>query len=216
MLSLAGCTYTARYESEPAGATVYLDGVPMGTTPLELELDSNRTSSYTLRFVLEGYEPKTQVISRTPNGGSVTFQNTYATASGQATTYASANVYDYGGSVRAYGNASTDVTATGMQFTTTSTVPTFSWPSRFFCELRPRVDGAAQAAPPPPPAPRPAPPPPAPRPAPPPPPEPAPVPPPPAPTTAPSSKPAFCGSCGKRLALNAKFCGGCGRRTETP
>ncbi len=67
------------------------------------------------------------------------------------------------------------------------------------------------------PAPRPTPPPPPPA-APPPPTRPAPPPPEPTPPPppAPSSKPAFCGACGARLAASTKFCGGCGARVEAP
>lgn len=67
--------------------------------------------------------------------------------------------------------------------------------------------------PPPPPTPPPVP---APTPRPTPPAPPRPAPPPPAPTTAPPTKPAFCGSCGTKLALAAKFCGSCGARAEAP
>lgn len=217
----SGCTYTARYESEPAGARVHVDGVYRGLSPLELEMDSYRSSSYTLRFELEGYEPRTQVISPTPDGGSVTFQNTWGTANVQATTYGSSRTYDYGAGARTYGNANTNVTATGTQFTTTSTVPTYTWPSRFFCELRPRAGGTAPPPPSPPPRPTPPPPPqPAPRPTPPPPmPSPRPAPPPPPPEPAPTppkeshAEPrprAFCGGCGARRSEGARFCGTCG------
>lgn len=225
LLMLSGCTYTARYESEPAGARVHVDGVYRGLSPLELEMDSYRSSSYTLRFELEGYEPRTQVISPTPDGGSVTFQNTWGTANVQATTYGSSRTYDYGAGARTYGTANTNVTATGTQFTTTSTVPTYTWPSRFFCELRPRAPGGA-APPPPTPSPQPAPrptppprPPSAPSPTPPPPPRPAPPPlPPPEPPPTPSQESraepprpgAFCGGCGARRSDGARFCGTCG------
>ena len=137
MLLLSGCTYTARYESEPAGARVHVDGVYRGLSPLELEMDSFRSSSYTLRFELEGYRPATQVISPTPDGGTVTFSNTWGTANVQARTHGEQRVYDYGARPTVRGTQTTNVTATGTQFTVTNTQPTYTWPTRFFCELVP-------------------------------------------------------------------------------
>lgn len=228
---LSGCTYTARYESEPAGARVHVDGVYRGLSPLELEMDSFRSSSYTLRFELEGYRPATQVISPTPDGGTVTFQNTWGTANVQATTYGQQRVYDYGARPTVRGTQTTNVTATGTQFTVTNTQPTYTWPTRFFCELVPLEPQAQRSSttpsapprpsppptPPPPPAPtpRPAPSPaPTPRPTPPARTPPPPAPPPSPPTQEPHAEPprpgVFCGGCGARRVEGARFCGGCG------
>lgn len=214
---LAGCTYTARYESEPAGARVHVDGVYRGLSPLELEMDSFRSSSYTLRFELEVYRPATQVISPTPDGGSVTFTNTWGTANVQATTYGQQRAYDYGAGPSVRGTQTTNVTATGTQFTTTNTQPTYTWPSRFFCELVPlepqaqRSSASPRPSPPPTPptqpapAPRPAP---SPRPA--PPPAPPPSPPPQETRAEPPGPRVLCGGCGAPGSEGARFCGGCG------
>lgn len=212
---LTGCTYSARYETEPAGATVYIDGVPMGTTPLELELSAMRETSYTLRFTLEGYRSATQVISPTPDGGSVTFSNTWSATNVQARTYGEQRYYDYGARPTVRGTQTTNVTATGAQFTTTNTVATTTWPSRFFCQLEPvspvarpapAVVPPARPPPPPPPALRQTPP----VPPPPPPPTPSLPPPPPSPRAAPLRPGAFCGRCGARRADGARHCGACG------
>jgi hypothetical protein len=189
-LSLAGCSYTAHYQSSPSGARVYIDGVLMGVSPLD-------TDPYFLKFELDGYESATQVISPTIYGGGVTL-NTFVTASSV--------------SFAATPNAATYVWPTKFSVTlrprqgTTQTVAAV-----------PAPPPAPVPRPTPPPPPRPTPPPvPAPTPRPTPPAPPRPAPPPPAPTTAPPTKPAFCGSCGTKLALAAKFCGSCGARAEAP
>jgi len=49
------------FASDPAGAKVYVNGVPRGTTPINLKLESNKT--YTIEFKKEGYETKTYTIT---------------------------------------------------------------------------------------------------------------------------------------------------------
>ncbi|MCO5170078.1 MAG: PEGA domain-containing protein [Planctomycetes bacterium] len=194
-----GCTYTARFESEPPGATVYIDGVSKGVTPLELELLNTDEGSYTLRITLAGHDPVTQVVSPVPDGGSVTFTNSYGTADVQATTYTRATSYDYGNmGTRSRATTSTYASAAGTTTTITNTIPTYTWPKRFFFKLRPSSSGSpgwgstpatsspATTSPPP-------------------------WSPPPRPSEA-RAQPAFCGQCGARLGTGVLFCGGCGAK----
>lgn len=186
LAATSGCTYTARYDSEPAGATVYIDGVPKGVTPLVLELPNTDGGSYTLRVTLAGYEQITQVVSPVPDGGSMTLTNTHSTASVLANTHAQANVYNYGSlGASGRGTASTYATGTGTSTTITNTIPTYTWPTRFFFALKPTASTSPWAAPTP------------------------------ASTAAPASsgsRAAFCGQCGARLGAGVRFCAGCGAR----
>lgn len=184
-----GCTYKARFDSDPPGATVYIDGVPRGVTPLELELPENE-GSYTLRIARDGYEPITQVVSPVPDGGSVTFSNTFATANVQATTQARTNSNGYGASgVSTRGTANTHAFGTGTTTTITNTLPTYTWPTRFFFTLRPsspasspwpRTQPAGGGSP----------------------------------RTSATPARRFCGSCGTPLQASPRYCGTCGARTE--
>ena len=49
------------FNSDPTGAQVYVNGSPMGTTPINLKLESKRT--YTIEFKKDGYDPKTYTIT---------------------------------------------------------------------------------------------------------------------------------------------------------
>lgn len=49
------------FSSTPSGAQVYVNGVPRGTTPVNLKLESKRT--YTIEFKKEGYETRTYTIT---------------------------------------------------------------------------------------------------------------------------------------------------------
>ncbi len=49
--------------SQPAGATVYLNGAPVGQTPLDFEVKDLGTPN-TLRVRLEGYEDETERVMR--------------------------------------------------------------------------------------------------------------------------------------------------------
>ena len=58
------CEGELTLESQPNGAEVSLDGVVIGSTPLQKRLNAGR---YSLRFELEGYEPLRQPLELTPN-----------------------------------------------------------------------------------------------------------------------------------------------------
>jgi hypothetical protein len=65
-LGCAGCATTAmtKIDSSPQGAQVYLDGVAVGKTPLDLELDNTlQAGSRTLRFEAPGYDVLNTTIS---------------------------------------------------------------------------------------------------------------------------------------------------------
>ena len=51
-----GTSNKVDFSSEPQGAKVYLNGVLMGTTPVNLKLESKRT--YYIEFKKEGYETR--------------------------------------------------------------------------------------------------------------------------------------------------------------
>lgn len=57
-----GPTQTVRVSSEPAGATVYLNGEEQGATPLELDLD--RDARYVLRLEHPSHTPQSRTLRR--------------------------------------------------------------------------------------------------------------------------------------------------------
>jgi len=69
LLSLSGCFATVfkgrnssvEMTSVPDGATVYVDGVPAGQTPVKVRLKSS--TSHTVEFKKDGYKPVTKQIS---------------------------------------------------------------------------------------------------------------------------------------------------------
>lgn len=62
-----GSTEGVNFSSEPKGAEVYVNGVLMGTTPLSIELKSNK--SYTIQFKKDGFLTKSVVINNTIGAG---------------------------------------------------------------------------------------------------------------------------------------------------
>lgn len=55
------------FSSDPSGAKVYVNGGLMGTTPVNLKLESKRT--YTIEFKKDGYEPRTYTITNSVGAG---------------------------------------------------------------------------------------------------------------------------------------------------
>lgn len=53
--------------SEPQNAEVYVNGIKMGTTPVELSLKADK--SYTIEFRKEGYESVTRVVNTKVGAG---------------------------------------------------------------------------------------------------------------------------------------------------
>lgn len=62
-----GSTDSVNFSSDPSGAKVYVNGNLLGTTPVELELKSNKT--YTIEFKKDGYESKTVVLNNSVGAG---------------------------------------------------------------------------------------------------------------------------------------------------
>ncbi len=56
-----GTSNSVNFASDPAGAEVYVNGVPRGTTPINLKLESKQT--YTIEFKKEGYDTRTYTIT---------------------------------------------------------------------------------------------------------------------------------------------------------
>ncbi len=56
-----GNTERVRFRSEPAGATVYVNGQDIGATPVSLKLESHR--QYVIEFVKPGYRKKVYNVS---------------------------------------------------------------------------------------------------------------------------------------------------------
>ena len=56
-----GVTTDVNFRSDPTGAEVYVNENKMGTTPVELKLESKKT--YHIEFKKEGYESKTYTIT---------------------------------------------------------------------------------------------------------------------------------------------------------
>jgi hypothetical protein len=55
------------FTSEPAKASVYVNGVNIGKSPISLELKSNKT--YNVEFRLEGFEPKNIILNNSVGAG---------------------------------------------------------------------------------------------------------------------------------------------------
>jgi hypothetical protein len=62
-----GSKETVSFSSEPSGAKVYLDGQPLGGTPFQLELKSNKT--YTVEFRLDGFQSRTVLLNNSVGAG---------------------------------------------------------------------------------------------------------------------------------------------------
>ena len=56
-----GSSSKVDFSSDPSGAQVYVNGVPRGTTPINLKLESKKT--YTIEFKKDGYEQRTYTIT---------------------------------------------------------------------------------------------------------------------------------------------------------
>ena len=59
---ISGTKQTITFESSPSGATVYLDGEPMGVTPFTEKLKKNKYSSF--RVELDGYKTVSRSIGK--------------------------------------------------------------------------------------------------------------------------------------------------------
>ena len=62
-----GSSSNVDFNSDPAGAKVYVNGHLMGTTPVKLKLESKRT--YNIEFKKEGYGSKTYTITNHVGAG---------------------------------------------------------------------------------------------------------------------------------------------------
>lgn len=62
-----GSTEEINFSSEPAGAKVYVNGMLLGTSPVQLELKSNKV--YNIEFKKEGFETRTVVLNNSVGAG---------------------------------------------------------------------------------------------------------------------------------------------------
>lgn len=62
---------TVNIQSEPQGVELYLDGQPLGETPLELEVDRDTFGSKMVMLKKEGYETKQFHLKKTINSVSI-------------------------------------------------------------------------------------------------------------------------------------------------
>ena len=62
-----GSTQRVNFGSDPSGAKVYVNGQLMGSTPLELKLQSKQ--SYSIEFRKEGFQNKTVLIANSVGAG---------------------------------------------------------------------------------------------------------------------------------------------------
>ena len=60
-------THPLAIASEPGGAEVYVNGIKMGVTPIELNLKADK--SYAIEFRREGYESTTRVVNTKVGAG---------------------------------------------------------------------------------------------------------------------------------------------------
>ncbi len=64
---IKGSTERVNFGSDPSGSKVYVNGQLMGSTPLELKLQSKQ--SYTIEFRKEGFQNKTVLIANSVGVG---------------------------------------------------------------------------------------------------------------------------------------------------
>lgn len=64
---VSGSTQDVTFVSDPEGATVRVDGLPVGRTPLTVSLDTGK--SHTVELSKEGYETQYATLSRSVSGG---------------------------------------------------------------------------------------------------------------------------------------------------
>lgn len=64
---LKGSSETVSFNSNPAGATVLIDGSPVGKTPTQLSLASK--NSYKIEIKKDGYEPSNFILSNKVGAG---------------------------------------------------------------------------------------------------------------------------------------------------
>lgn len=62
-----GSTDDVSFSSDPSEAKVYVNGMLLGKTPVQLELKSE--NSYTIEFKKDGYENRTVVLNNSVGGG---------------------------------------------------------------------------------------------------------------------------------------------------
>ena len=65
MITGGGHTQTVRFNSEPSGAAVLVDGNRIGITPVSAEV--SRKSEHHVRMELDGFQPNQQLIKHRPN-----------------------------------------------------------------------------------------------------------------------------------------------------
>lgn len=64
-LLTGGCTQPLVVDSEPPGALVFVDGAPVGHTPVTIDVYRSKfVRSYDLRLELRGYATHEQVLER--------------------------------------------------------------------------------------------------------------------------------------------------------
>lgn len=62
-----GSTEEVNFTSEPDGAKVYVNGMLLGTSPVQLELKSNKT--YNIEFKKDGYETRSVILNNSVGAG---------------------------------------------------------------------------------------------------------------------------------------------------
>lgn len=62
-----GSTDTVNFTSDPQGAALFINGMNMGKTPMQMELKSNK--SYNIEYRLEGYDNRIVVLNNSVSGG---------------------------------------------------------------------------------------------------------------------------------------------------
>ncbi len=63
----SGSKNDVSFSSDPSGASIYIDGMLMGKTPLLIELSKKR--EHHVEFRLEGYEPGPRLITHSVGAG---------------------------------------------------------------------------------------------------------------------------------------------------
>lgn len=133
-VALAGCSYDVRFESEPSGAAVYVDGNYIGETPLTHEM-SELGDPYMLSLRLPGYTTHSEMICQQPTGQTISTTNGGTNTVGQSTAFGSANRPTPYSPAHFYATGTTNTYQSN--YSNTVSTPVYAWPTRIFVPLQP-------------------------------------------------------------------------------
>ncbi len=63
LLVATSCSHSVLVKSRPEGATVFMNQVEVGTTPIEIDEEGQRDEFYRIRLEKEGYQSKEYILA---------------------------------------------------------------------------------------------------------------------------------------------------------